>query len=324
MENTNETKTFRVESSQEGDRLDRWLTQACPDLSRTAIKKLIDSEDVLVEGRSVRSSYRVSAGEEVSLSVPEPEALDIPAEDISLDICYEDESLLVVNKAAGMIVHPSGPRRTGTLVNALLGHAQLSSVNGELRPGIVHRLDKDTSGLLVVAKDDITHRALASQLEAREIQRQYLAVCWGHPAEDEATIGTMIDRHKRDRKKMAVSREGRKAVTHYRVVARHDFLSRLEVTLETGRTHQIRVHLDHIGHPIFGDEVYNGGEKRLKGISPLYRADAARLLKPIRRQMLPARKLTFKHPGTGKELTFESAPPGDMQRLLRLLEQDAL
>jgi len=255
--------------------------------------------------------------------VPEPEPLDLIAEDIPLDIVFEDEHLIVVSKAAGMIVHPSGPIRTGTLVNALLGHSELSSMNGELRPGIVHRLDRYTSGLLVVAKDDSTHRALSASLEAREVRRQYLALCWGHLEDDEGTITTMIGRHRRDRKKMAVTNDGRRAVTHYRVTSRYDFLSRVEVTLETGRTHQIRVHFDHVGHPMFGDSIYNGQEKRLKGISPLYRQDAAKLLRRATRQMLHAQRLAFDHPSTGEALEFESPPPRDFQLVLNELESSS-
>jgi 23S rRNA pseudouridine1911/1915/1917 synthase len=322
MDETNEMMTFQVESSQSGERVDRWLTSACPDLSRSAIRKLIDSSDVLVDGRSVKSSHRISADEQVTVRIPDPEPLDLVAENIPLDIRYEDDRLIVVNKPLGMVVHPAGPLRSGTLVNALLGHASLSRVNGDLRPGIVHRLDKDTSGLLVVAKDDVTHRCLAAQLDAREISRQYLAVCWGHPAENESTIETMINRSRRDRTRMAVSKEGRRAVTHVKVDARYDFVSRLSVTLETGRTHQIRVHLDHVGHPVFGDPVYNGREKRLKGISPLYRADAAQLLKSVDRQMLHAEHLAFRHPND-EEMAFRCEPPEDMRLLLERLEAAA-
>lgn len=317
MDDSRETRTLRVENpEQAGDRLDRWLAGACPDLSRTAVRKLIDAEAVTVDGKAVRSSHRVSVGERVEMTIPPPEPQDVPAEDIPLDVVYEDGALLVIDKPVGMVVHPSGSRRTGTLVNALLGYSRLSTVNGDLRPGIVHRLDRDTSGLLVVAKDDVTHRALAAQLEAREIHRGYVAICWGHPAEDEATIETKMDRHRKDRTKMAVSREGRRAVTHYRVRSRHDFLSVLDVTLETGRTHQIRVHLDHIGHPVFGDPTYNGGEKRLKGISPLYRAEAAKLLKTVDRQMLHAQTLSFTHPATGAPVDAHADPPADMAKVL--------
>ena len=313
--------TIRVESSQSGERVDRVLAQVCPDLSRSAIRKLIDADEILVEGRSVRSSYRVSEGEQITLTIPEPDSLDLEAEDVPLDVCFEDEWLLVVNKPIGMVVHPSGALRSGTLVNALLGRDQkLSAVNGELRPGIVHRLDKDTSGLLVVAKDDVTHRKLATQLEVREIHRQYEAICWGHP-EEEGTIETRINRSRRDRSRMVVSREGRVAVTHYRTRVRYDFLSVLDVVLQTGRTHQIRVHLDHIGHAVFGDPVYNGDAKRLKGISPLYRSEAARMLKPIDRQMLHARKLVFVHPHSGVEVCIERDPPEDMQVVQDELEQ---
>lgn len=324
MDERSQTKTFRVEASRAGDRIDRWLTDACPDLSRSAIRKLIDAGDVLVNDQMIKSSHRVAADEQVSIQIPEPTPVDLEPEDIPLSILHEDDHVIVVDKPAGMVVHPAGALRSGTLVNALLGHSRLSSVNDDLRPGIVHRLDKDTSGLLVVAKDDETHRALAGQLERREVSRQYAAVCWGHPSGDETTIETMIDRSRRDRTRMTVAKEGRRAVTHYEVVARYDFLSRLDVALETGRTHQIRVHLDHVGHPVFGDPAYNGGEKRLKGISPLYRNDAARLLKTVDRQMLHAKRLAFTHPATKQEMVFEAAFPEDMATLLAALEAESV
>ena len=315
-------KTIQVTNSRTGDRVDRWLTDVCPELSRSAIRRLIDSGDVLVDSKTVKANYRLNGTEEVSILIPEPEPPDLQAEDVDLDIRYEDEWLIVVNKPTGMTVHPAGSFRTGTLVNALLGHAELSSINGDLRPGIVHRLDKDTSGLLVVAKDDATHRHLSAQLEAREVKRTYVALCWGIPDEDEDTIETMIDRSRRDRTKMTVANAGRVAITHYRVAARYDFTAKLEVSLETGRTHQIRVHLDHIGHPVFGDPTYNGDEKRLKGISPLYRTEAAKLLRRIDRQMLHAGELAFTHPNTGEDVSLQADLPEDMASVIGELERN--
>ncbi len=317
----NEPWTMEVPATFEGARLDQFVAEHCDSLSRSSVQRLIAAQSVRVNDRSRRSSHRLRAGDEVQVTLPAPTPSDIVAEPRSLDIVYEDEHFLLVNKPAGMSTHPSSTEYTGTLVNALLAHCELSTIGRPLRPGVVHRLDKSTTGLLVVAKDDTTHHALSARLADRNIQRGYDALCWGHPGEDESgEIDAPIGRHRRDRTKMAVDREGREAMTRYRVCARYDFLSRLELQLQTGRTHQIRVHLEHIGHAVFGDPVYGGREKRLKGITPMFRADAGQLLKLTDRQMLHAARLEFDHPHTGKTMMFEAELPEDFQTVVEKLE----
>lgn len=304
-----------VAEGEDGERLDRLLTQCCPSLSRSRIQHLIEAGSACLNGQAVRPSRRVRVGDCIDLVVPEPEPLAVEAEDLPLTIVHEDEDLLVVDKAAGMVVHPAPGAWSGTLVNALLHHCRdLSGINGVLRPGIVHRLDRDTTGLLVVAKRDGAHRALAAQLEAREVRRRYAAVVWGAP-QDEGSIDAPIGRNPRDRKKMAVRSGGRRAVTHFTAVERFSFLSLLEVRLETGRTHQIRVHLQHLGHAVFGDPTY-GGRAQVGGIRAEYRARARSLLGLIDRQALHARWLAFQHPTTGEALEFESPLPADLARLV--------
>ena len=297
-------------------RLDLFLHERSSDLSRTRVQALIKRGAVRVNGQTVRPSYQVQPGDRIELEVPEPEPLEVTPEDIPLDIRYEDADLLVVDKAAGMTVHPAPGSWTGTLVNALLHHcSDLSGINGVLRPGIVHRLDKETTGLLVVAKSDVAHRHLAAQLEARRITRRYTALVWGDLSEENGTVDAPIARHPHDRKKMGIVANGRRAVTHYAVVERFPFLNLLDLKLETGRTHQIRVHMQHLHHPIFGDPTY-GGRNRTYGIRPEYRRAAEQLLALIARQALHARQLTFLHPRTDAELTFTAGLPGDMAAVL--------
>ncbi|MDE2724322.1 MAG: RluA family pseudouridine synthase, partial [Gemmatimonadota bacterium] len=241
----------------------------------------------------------------------------INPEDIPLDIFFFFFHVLVLDKPAGLIVHPPGGVPSPTLVNALLSHCtHLSGINGVLRPGIVHRLDKDTSGLMVVAKSDEGHRGLAAQLEARAMERRYLALIWGGFEADEGRIEAPIGRHPKNRKRMAVSQNGRYAATRWKIRARYDFLSLLSLALETGRTHQIRAHLAHLNRPVFGDPLYGGREERLSGIAPLFRREATHLLAQTNRQMLHATRLTFVHPVTQEEMMFEAHPPEDMQKIL--------
>lgn len=311
---------LQIPPNHEGTRLDRYLADQCPAHSRSRIQKLIAEGAICVNGTPTRSSYRVMAGDSVTLHVPPPTKSTIGLEDIPLSIFFEDDHLLVLDKPAGMITHPAGRVTSGTLVNALLAHCtQLSGINGVLRPGIVHRLDKDTSGLMVVAKSDEGHRGLAAQLAARTMARHYLALIWGGFDADEGRVEAPIARHPKHRKRMAVSPAGRFAATRWRVRARRDFLSLLSVALETGRTHQIRVHLARLNRPVFGDPLYGGREERLNGIAPLFRRQATHLLAQTNRQMLHAIQLTFVHPITKRELTFESPPPEDMQNMLDLL-----
>jgi 23S rRNA pseudouridine1911/1915/1917 synthase len=277
-------------------------------LSRTRVQSLLDEGLVTVDGNEPKKSHRLRAGERVEVVVPAPEPLDVEPEDLPLDIVFEDADLLVVDKAAGMVVHAGPGHASGTLVNALLFAVDdLSGIGGRLRPGIVHRLDKDTSGLMVVAKNDATHQALSEALRRREIKRLYRAVTWGHFAEERFTVDAPIGRDPANRQRMAVVERGRRAVTRARVKARWEAADALEVALGTGRTHQIRVHLAHLGHPVVGDAVYGLGWHR--GMSGAARAWARELNDRVTRQFLHAWGLAFRHPGTGEEMRFESPLP---------------
>jgi 23S rRNA pseudouridine1911/1915/1917 synthase len=296
-----EGQEYRLEVPQnaEGQRLDQFLTNRSLYLSRSRVQHLIESGQVLVNNKTRRSSYRVRTGDMIEMRIPPPdEETTLVPEEIPLDIIYEDEDLLVVNKPQGMVVHPAAGHWKGTLVNALMNHCtQLSGINGCLRPGIVHRLDKDTTGLLLVSKTDIAHQELTHQLKERKIKRIYLALVMGEVKEERGIIDAPIGRDPRERKRMAVLSPGtpgvREARTHYRVRERLGGFTLLEVALETGRTHQIRVHLAYAGYPVAGDPVY--GPRR----NPLN----------LPAQALHAYKITFQHPRTGDLLTFEAPLP---------------
>ena len=301
-----------------GERLDRVLARLL-ELSRTRVHRLIDgghvrvrdTSDVGTRGRLPRKSERVEEGWLVDVLVPAAQPVDLCAQDIPVDIVFQDEHLAVVNKAAGMVVHPAPGHREGTLVNALLHHLDdLSGVGGRLRPGIVHRLDRDTSGLLVVAKSDRAHRALSSALRRREVKRLYLAASWGRLAESPLTIDAALGRDARDRKRSAVRDDGRAAVTHARVSERWRAAELLDVALETGRTHQIRVHLAHVGHPVVGDTLYGAGWGR--GMSGPARLWARELARRVPRQFLHATELAFAHPVTGEPVRFRAPLPDDL------------
>jgi 23S rRNA pseudouridine1911/1915/1917 synthase len=277
--------------------------------------------NVLVDGKPVKPSHHTHGGEHVTVTIPDPEPSRMIAQEIPLDIVFEDRYLLVVNKRAGMVVHPGSGVRDGTLANAVLAHCgDLSGIGGVLRPGIVHRLDKDTTGLLLVAKDDATHLALSEDLKERRIKRKYLAVVWGIPSREDGRIETMIGRSRADRKKMAVLRaDGRNAITSFEIKETFEFASLLGVTLQTGRTHQIRVHMSHIGHPVFGDPTYGGRRRKYGSFGKTTMDRARRYLELIDRQALHAGSLTFKHPATGSEMTLEAPLPGDMNTLIDAL-----
>ena len=294
----------------EGDRLDAYLAHHL-DLSRTRVQALVEAGRVLLDGQEARKSKRLEAGQRIEVRVPAPEPLTIEPEDIPLDVLFEDASVLVVNKVAGMVVHPGPGHSTGTLVNALLAHAtDLSGIGGKLRPGIVHRLDKDTSGLLVVAKSDTAHHALSRALERREIKRLYKVASWGHLSESPLEADAPVGRDAAKRQRMAVVEGGRRAVTRFRVVEHWLGAELLEVALETGRTHQIRVHLAHIGHPVVGDTVYGVGWER--GMGGKARRWARELNKRVARQFLHAWRLSFRHPVSEEMLRFEAPLPEDL------------
>ena len=307
---------FTVSEEQSGTRLDVFAASAAA-LSRSAASRLIEEGHVLVNGKAAAKKTLLAAGDTVTVEVPEPTATEAVAQEIPLDIVYEDEDLLVINKPSGMVVHPAPGNPDGTLVNALLAHCgdSLSGIGGEIRPGIVHRIDKDTSGLLVVAKNDAAHRGLAAQLEGHHITREYHALALGGFRESSGTVDAPIGRHPVDRKKMAIVRDAshtaREAVTHYEVVEAFGQVTYLRLWLETGRTHQIRVHMASLGHPLLGDTLYGGGH------TPFEKKHAALL----DGQMLHAKRLSFTHPRTGEEMTFTCDLPENFQKMLALLRE---
>ncbi|MFW5951552.1 MAG: RluA family pseudouridine synthase [Gemmatimonadota bacterium] len=305
------TRRLEVAETGAGERLDAWVAARIPELSRSRVAQLIADGRVRLNGAEARKSERLEPGDTVDVEVPDPAPSQLAAEDIPLDIVFEDEDLAVIDKPAGLVVHPAPGHRSGTLVNALLHHLDdLSGIGGVKRPGIVHRLDKDTSGLLIVAKHDRAHRRLSSALKRREIRRIYLAACWGHLAEDRLTVDAPVGRSQRNRKRMAVVETGRRAVTRFERVERWAAADLVRALLETGRTHQIRVHLAHIGHPVIGDPQYGAGGAR--GISGSGRVWARELERRVPRQFLHAHRLEFEHPRTGEPLAFEAPLPAPL------------
>jgi len=317
-------ETVTIAEGEAGGRLDRVLAAHIPALSRSRLKALILAGQVAIAARTVRDpAAQVNSGDTVTVTLPEAEPAKPVAEEIPLDVVYEDDALIVIDKPKGLVVHPAAGHATGTLVNALIAHCgdSLSGIGGVKRPGIVHRLDKDTTGLMVVAKTDKAHRALSKQFENKlegPLERGYLAFVWGAPDRPRGTIDAPLDRHPHAREKRAVRQGGRDAVTHWELVERyHDtdgkpVAALLACTLETGRTHQIRVHLAHIGHPIMGDETYATGFKTKTNRLPLPAREA---LAALGRQALHAYRLAFEHPGTGELLEFESELPADLAAL---------
>lgn len=277
-----------------GQRIDKYIAEK-QELSRVAVQRLIEEENILVNGKPTKPSYIVQTGDKVTIQMPEVKETDLKPQELPLDIVYEDEDIIVVNKAKGMVVHPAVGNPDGTLVNAIMAHCKgnLSGIGGELRPGIVHRLDKDTSGLLIIAKNDKAHLAMSEQIQNREVKKTYLALVKGAVPENEATIKMPIGRSAKDRKKMAVTSKGKEAITHFKVLERFEKYTYLEVNIETGRTHQIRVHMAEIGHPVVGDMIYSNGKNEFN----------------IEGQMLHAHRLEFKHPITGKAMCLEAPLP---------------
>ena len=295
-------------ADREGERLDAFLARSVPGLTRSAAQKLLEDGAVTLSGRPGKKNDRTAAGMEVSLTLPQPEPLDVLPQDIPLDVVYEDDDVIVVNKPVGMVVHPAPGHPDGTLVNALLYHcgSSLSGINGVLRPGIVHRIDRDTSGLIIAAKNDRAHLALAAQLQDHTLARVYEAVAVGNLKEDSGTVDAPIGRHPVDRKRMAVDRKnGRPAVTHWSVLARYPGYTRIECRLETGRTHQIRVHMASIGHPLLGDVVY-GNKKPFPGLAG---------------QCLHAKRLRFLHPSTGEPVEVECPLPQWFTDVLKKIDK---
>jgi len=299
-------RTETLTANDAGGRIDTYLAAAFEDMSRSYIKKLIDENLVTVNGTVVKANYKLKGGDRIEVEIPDPQKLDVIPENIELDIFYEDNDIIVVNKPKGMVVHPAAGNYTGTLVNALLAHCGdgLSDINGVIRPGIVHRIDKDTTGILVVAKNNAAHEGLSKKLKVHDIKRVYTAICEGVIKEETGTVDAPIGRHPIERKKMAVNtKNGRRAVTHFTVLERFKNATLIEARLETGRTHQIRVHMSYTGHPLLGDEVYGRKNQKFK----------------LQGQVLHATVLGFEHPITGEYLEFRSDLPEYFTELIEKL-----
>ena len=295
-----------LKADRDGERADQLIARLAPELTRSAAQRLLEEGAVTLNGAPIKKNYRAAAGDVLAVVLPDPEPVEAVPQDIPLDVVYEDGDVIVVNKSVGMVVHPAAGHPDGTLVNALLYHCgkSLSGINGALRPGIVHRIDRDTSGLIIAAKNDFAHQALAAQLADHSLYREYEAVCVGSLREDAGTVDAPIGRNPTDRKKMAVDRRnGRPAVTHWQVIARYPGHTHIRCRLETGRTHQIRVHLAFVGHPLLGDTVY-GAKKPVPGLAG---------------QCLHARRLSFLHPRTGRRVSVECPLPSWFEEVLTKL-----
>ena len=293
---------FVVEIEQVGKRLDLFVISVIKDLSRMNAKRLIEDGNVQVNSKNSKVSYKVQNGDIIEIHIPEAKQLDLKAQDIPIEVVYEDSDIIVVNKPKGLVVHPANGNWDGTLVNAIMAICKdsLSGIGGEVRPGIVHRLDKDTSGLLIIAKNDKAHINMSNEIKNREVKKVYYALVRGIVPENEATINMPISRSKKDRKKMAVSKDGKEAITHFKVIERFNKYTLLEVKIDTGRTHQIRVHLSEIGYPVVGDEVYSNGKNEFN----------------VHGQLLHAKTLDFKHPITGKQMHLEAELPEEFKNVL--------
>ena len=286
-------------------RLDKVTALLNPNLSRMTIQRLIDTENIKVNGKVMKASYKTKVGDKITIVIEKPKKVDIIAQNIPIGVLYEDDDIIVINKPKGMVVHPGNGNPDGTLVNAIMNLCgdSLSGIGGEIRPGIIHRLDKDTSGVLVVAKNDKAHIDISNQIKNRETKKYYIALVRGTIKENEATINMPIGRSKKDRKKMAVTKEGREAITHFKVIKRYKNYTLLEVKIETGRTHQIRVHMAEIGHPIVGDFVYSNGKNEFN----------------VQGQMLHSKQIEFKHPRTGKVMKIEAPLPEYFENIINEL-----
>lgn len=300
-------KNYIIDEENTGKRLDLFISENKADMSRSFVQGIIEKQQVKVNNQIKKSNYKLRIKDEVQVEIAEPVELQVEAEDIPLDIVYEDSDVVVINKPQDMVVHPAPGNYTGTLVNGLLHHCKdLSGINGVIRPGIVHRIDKDTSGILVVAKNDKAHNSLAAQLKDHSMKRTYYAIVEGIVKEDEGTVITNIGRHPVERIKMAVVKDGKEAITNYKVIERFKSNTLVECRLETGRTHQIRVHMAHLHHPLIGDQVYGYKKQRFK----------------LRGQALHAKNLGFIHPTTGKYMEFDSQLPEYFQEILDKLRKE--
>ena len=300
-------KEFIVEREEIGKRLDAYLSLKNEKISRTMVQKLIEEGNILVNGKNPKASYKVSEGDKITLEEIEPREISLKAQDIAVDVIYEDKDIIVVNKPKGLVVHPANGNPDGTLVNAIMAicKGSLSGIGGEIRPGIVHRLDKDTSGIIIIAKNDEAHINLSEQIKNREVKKTYIALVRGFVKENEATINMPIGRSPKDRKKMAVVKNGKNAITHIKVLERFNNYTLLQVNIETGRTHQIRVHLSEIGYPIVGDYTYSNGKNEFGIVG----------------QCLHAKSLKFRHPITNKEMYLEAELPQYFKEVIKKLEE---
>ena len=297
---------IKVEKLETGKRIDTYIPSKT-EYSRAMVQKMMDNNNILVNGKKVKVSYKVQADDEITIEEQKPQEISLKAQNIPVEVLYEDKDIIVVNKPKGMVVHPANGNPDGTLVNAIMSICKdsLSGIGGEIRPGIVHRLDKDTSGTLIIAKNDKAHIKMSEQIKNHKVEKTYIALVKGFVKENEATINMPIGRSLKDRKKMAVRKEGKNAVTHFKVIERFPNYTLLEVKIETGRTHQIRVHLSEIGYPIVGDEVYSNGKNEWN----------------IHGQCLHAKSLKFKHPITEKEMYIEAPIPDYLQNIIKELEE---
>lgn len=302
-------KKIKVNEENIGKRIDSYIPSIEKEISRSAVQRLIEEENIKVNGEKTKVSYKVKLNDEIEINIPEAKEIDLKAQEIPLNIIYEDNDIVVVNKPKGMVVHPANGNLDGTLVNAIMAHCKdsLSGIGGEIRPGIVHRLDKDTSGAIIVAKNDKSHINLSEGLKNHQVKKTYIALVRGIIKENEATINMPIARSTKDRKKMAVDKKGKTAITHFKVLGRYKArYTLLEINIETGRTHQIRVHLSHIGFPIVGDEVYSNGKNEWG----------------IKGQCLHAWKIEFQHPTTKKMLSLEAEIPPYFQKIIKELKEE--
>ena len=301
---------YKIKKENEGIRLDKIIAQIEKDISRTTIQRMIEEGNILVNDKKVKISYKVLEDDIIIVTPEQAQEIDLLAQEIPLNIIHEDDDILIVNKEKGMVVHPGNGNPDGTLVNAIMARCKesLSGIGGKIRPGVVHRIDKDTSGLVIIAKNDKAHINISDQIKNREVEKTYLALVRGNIKENEAVINMPIGRSSKDRKKMAVDKKGKEAITEFKVLERYDGFTYIEVKIKTGRTHQIRVHMAEIGYPIVGDEVYSNGRNPFS----------------VKGQMLHAAKLGFVHPTTNKKVIFEAPLPEYFENVLELLKNDKL